>query len=249
MARASKKANGSKDQSPPLAIHPADRIVDALMALAAEENFEDITLSMIAERAQVSLADFRDLYTSKGAVLAAFARRIDHVVLEGTTSDMAEESARERLFDVLMRRLDALAPYKKGLEGIAEWAQRDPLAAAPLGRLGMRSMRFMLEAAGIDSGGRLGPLKLRGLGLTWMRILAVWMKDDDAGLSATMAELDRALTRGDKILARAKDVDRLISPLRAVVSGVVRGAWRMARDRGRRRRNRDIDANAAANEI
>ena len=48
-----------------------DRIVDALMELAAEQPFGDVTVSAIAERAGVSLADFRDAFPSKGAVLAA----------------------------------------------------------------------------------------------------------------------------------------------------------------------------------
>ena len=37
---------------------------------------------------------------------------IDRQVLEGTSDDLAGEPARERLFDVFMRRIDALTPYK-----------------------------------------------------------------------------------------------------------------------------------------
>ena len=100
------------------------------MELAGERIWEDITITDIATRANLSLADFRDAFPSKGAVLAAFSRKIDRVVLQGTTGDMAGEPAKERLFDVLMRRLDALAHYKLGLEGIDEWTARSPLAAA-----------------------------------------------------------------------------------------------------------------------
>ena len=71
----------------------------------------------MAREAGVSLAEFRDLYPSKGAVLGGFARMIDRKVLEGGTDDLADETARERVFDVLMRRIDALAPYKAALRG------------------------------------------------------------------------------------------------------------------------------------
>ena len=91
---------------------PRARIVAALMALAAERDFDDITIADITETAGLGLADFREAFPSKGAVLAGFARQTDLAVLRGTGADMADEPAKDRLFDVLMRRLDALAPHK-----------------------------------------------------------------------------------------------------------------------------------------
>ena len=146
-------------------------------------------------------------------MLAAFSRKIDRAVLDGTTGDLMGEPAKERLFDVLMRRLDALAPYKLGLEGIFEWIQRAPMAAAALNQLELNSMRFMLEAAGIESEGPVGAIKLQGLVLLWTRVLRSWFRDDDPGLAETMALLDKELTRGGKFVSRAEDVNRLASPL------------------------------------
>jgi len=108
---------------------PRNAIIDALLELASERSWEDIMISDVASRANVSLSAFRDYFPSKGAVLASLSRRIDHIVLDATGDDLAGEPAKDRLFDVLMRRLDALAPYKLGLEAIYEWARRDPLAA------------------------------------------------------------------------------------------------------------------------
>jgi AcrR family transcriptional regulator len=56
-------------------------IVDAMMSLAATRRFEEIAIRDIASAAGVSLADFRDAFPSKGAVLAALSRRIDRAVL------------------------------------------------------------------------------------------------------------------------------------------------------------------------
>ena len=203
---------------------PREAIIDALMELAGERNWEDITISDIASRANISLATFRDYYPSKGAALAGFARRIDHVVLEAIgREDLAGEPLKERLFDVLMRRLDALAPYKLGIEAIYDWVRRDPLGASALNREVVNSMRFMLEAAGIESEGPVGALKLQGLALAWGRILRVWLKDDDPGLAATMAALDRELTRGGQFVARVEDASRLVSPLFAVARSLFEG--------------------------
>lgn len=242
MARAPKKS--AEQISPPASTR--DKLIDALMELAAEQPFEDVTISAIAERAGVSLADFRDAFPSKGAVLAAFNRRIDRIVLDGTTGDMADESTKERLFDVLMRRFDALAPYRAAIESIANWARRDAIAAARLNTMAVNSMRFMMEAAGADSEGALGPLKLQGLTIAWARLVNVWLNDDDPGLSATMAELDRTLKRGDMLVARAEDVDRLTSPLRAMARGVVNAGMRFVSDRRGRSRPSDGAASGEA---
>lgn len=194
-------------------LSPKDAIIEALMELAGERTWEDISITDVATRANLSLADFRDQFPSKGAVLAGFSRKIDRVVLEATSDDLLGEPAKERLFDVLMRRLDALTPYKLGLEGVAEWVGRAPMAAAAINRLELNSMRFMLEAAGIDSEGPVGAVKLQGLVLLWGRILRTWFRDDDPGLAETMSQLDKELTRGGKIVGRAEDLNRLASPL------------------------------------
>ncbi len=210
---AAKPRPDSKPASKPA---PKDALIEALMELAGERVWEDITISDIAARANLSLADFRDAFPSKGAVLAGFSRKIDRLVLDGTTDDLLGEPPKERLFDVLMRRLDALAPYKLGLESVTEWLNRAPLAAVAVNRLELNSMRFMLEAAGIDSEGPVGAVKLQGLVIVWSRIIKVWLRDDEPGLSKTMTALDKELTRGARIVGRADDLDRLVSPLLAL---------------------------------
>ena len=128
-----------------------DAIVSALLELAGERHWEDIPISDIAARANVSLSTFREFFPSKGAVLAAFMRKIDKIVLDGSPPK-TDQASKDRLFEVLLHRLDALKPYRPGLESISEWSSRDPFGAAALNREMVNSMRFMLEAAGIDFG-------------------------------------------------------------------------------------------------
>ena len=203
------------------AADPRGKIIDALMELAAERDFEHISISDIAARAGVSLADFRDAFPSKGAVLGGFIRRIDRAVLATPAAELEGEPAKERLFDALMRRLDAMAPYRAGLRGVAEWARRDPLSAMALNREAVNSMRFMLETAGIDTEGPVGTIKTQGLALAFARVLDVWFDDHAPGFPATMAELDRELTRGESLVGRVEDFHRLTAPLRALARAVV----------------------------
>ncbi len=146
-----------------------DDIVEALMRLAATRNWDRIEVTDIAQAAGVSLADFRDAFPSKGAVLGAFSRMIDRRVLDGTTSDLAGEPARERVFDVFMRRFDALEPYKPALRRIVPALRGDPVALAALNQVALNSQRFMLAAAGIATEGSLSTLKLQGSVLVFGR--------------------------------------------------------------------------------
>jgi AcrR family transcriptional regulator len=220
------------------------RIVDALMALAGEQPFEEISISAICAKAGVSLADFRDSFPSKGAVLAGFSKRIDRIVLQQHSDELANEEPKERLFDVLMRRLDAMTPYREGLREITQWLRREPLSALAVNQVVVNSMRFMLEAAGIDSEGGAGALKLQGLALAWSRIVEVWLNDDEPELSRTMAALDRALTRGERIVARVESFDRIAGPFKALARAALQTRRRAAEPSRHRPRRGAADADA-----
>jgi AcrR family transcriptional regulator len=210
---------------------PRDRIIDALMALAGDMHWSDITLPMIAARADVNLADLRDHYPSKGAILGGFAKRIDRVVLAPSSADMLGEPARERLLDVMMRRLDALAPYKSALREIRRATRRDPLTLAAFNQLALNSWRYMLAAADLDTEDELGMVRVQGAALMFVRTLDVWFEDDGEDMARTMAFLDKELTRGEKIMGRLEDMRRMAAPFR--------GFMRAAMDRrGKRREER-----------
>jgi hypothetical protein len=99
----------------------------------------------------------------------------------------------------------------------------------------------MLEAAGIDSEGSVGALKLQGLVIAWMRILDVWFRDDDPGLSRTMSALDRELTRGGRLVSRAEDLHRLSTPFRSVARALMQGRPRFGGRMRERWQREDMD--------
>lgn len=223
-----------------------DAIVDALMRLAADRPWNDIEVTDIAREAGVTLAEFRDFFPSKGAVLGAFSRRIDKQVLDGATDDLVGEPARERVFDVMMRRLDALAPYKRALRRIASGLRQDPLSLAALNRLALNSQRFMLAAAGISTEGPLGLLKLQGAVVVFANTFETWLEDDDLSLARTMARLDRELRRGERVLETAEDVRRLTLPFRAIGQAIFDRARRPRRAERPREPFEDDDTDPAA---
>ena len=186
-----------------------DKIIAAFMALLAERRYEDIGFGDIAARAGVPLHRCRAEFDSQIAVLAAQMREIDRKVLAADDADMAEESPRERLFDVLMRRLEALGPYKAALRSLARSARCNPVLALAINGLTARSQACMLSAAGIDNSGLRGAIRAQGLACLYADTMRAWLDDEDPGLARTMAALDRALARGARWSRGLDDLCRL----------------------------------------
>ncbi|MSP68184.1 MAG: TetR family transcriptional regulator [Alphaproteobacteria bacterium] len=175
------------------------RVIQAAMARAAAGGWHGLGLAAIATAARVPLAEVYEHFPSKTAILAAIMGRADAAVLaEGTAP--GEEPARDRLFDVMMRRFDALGPYRKGLAAVARDLPRDPLTVLCLKPRLLRSMAWMLEVAGIGTGGIAGCLRVGGLAAIHADVMRTWLKDDSEDKAETMAALDRRLRQAERLI-------------------------------------------------
>jgi AcrR family transcriptional regulator len=186
-----------------------ERIVEAFMALLADKPIEEIGFGEIAARAGLSLPQLRSLFGSKLAILAAYTKEIDRQVLGGIDAEMGEEPPRERLFDVLMRRIEALAPHKAAVRSLMRSARRNPGLALALNGLAVRSQQWMLTAADISAAGPKGMVRAQGLAVLYASVLRTWLRDEDEGHARTMAALDRALARGQRWSGFLDDIGRV----------------------------------------
>ena len=127
----------------------------------------------------------------------------------------AEAPVRERLFDALMKRFDALNPHKGAIANILGDSCADPIAAfsglAPLGQ----SMSWMLEGAGIGTQGPLGLLRIKGLSMIYLSALVVWLRDDSPDMAKTMAYLDKRLRQAEICVIALRCRRRPAAPLEA----------------------------------
>jgi AcrR family transcriptional regulator len=177
----------------------SDRALDAFLRLIAEKGFANVTLREVAETAGLGVAELYRLYPDKVALASAFMARIDAEVLAGTPKQSdPEETARDRLFDVLMRRYDVLRPHRAALAAIRRAATRDPLLAIELGPALRRSMAAMLEAASLPSEGLSGALRQNGLLAIHYAVSRVFDRDETTDLSKTMASLDGRLKMAER---------------------------------------------------
>ena len=123
----------------------------------------------------------RGAYDGRIAVLEDFVRRTDERVLSAVDPDMAVEAPRERLFDVLFSRFEALGTHKQAIRNLGEAARRDLLLALELNRIVAGSMVWMMTAAGIPASGARGLARAQVLALVWARVMRVWLDDHDDG--------------------------------------------------------------------
>ena len=184
-------------------------IIDAALCLMALQGWRDTSLQDIAAEAEISLAEVREVFGGKMAILMGISKRFDLDVLSDLDPELIDEPARDRVFDVVMRRIDALTPHKEAMRNLLNDLSRDPAAmacflAGPM----RRSIRWMLEAAQVDNWGPLQPLQEKGLGLLYLGTLRIWLKDDEPELSKTMAGLDKGLNRIEGILGLLKPTKR-----------------------------------------
>jgi AcrR family transcriptional regulator len=111
----------------PLGRTPGDRALDAFLRLIADKGFAAVALRDVAQEAGLGFAELYGLHSDKVSLVAAFMARIDAEVLAGTPSVIdAEETARDRLFDVMMRRYDSLKPHREAMRALRIAALRDP---------------------------------------------------------------------------------------------------------------------------
>lgn len=205
---------------------PRNRVVDALFALCAEHRFEEIGLDDIAARAEVSLADLRDLFPSKGAMLGGFIRRIDRIVLEGPVP--SEATARERLEDLMIRRFMALRPHRAALRSLHDAFAHDVMGLAALNSQALNSWRYLLTSIGIETEGVIGYARLQGTILVSAKVFATFLKDENDDLSDTRAAIARELERAEWLMRRAEGLSDFVAPFKGFVE-----AWRETRARGK----------------
>jgi AcrR family transcriptional regulator len=173
-------------------------LIAALWRVIAAHGWPGLTMGRLAAESGTPLATLREKFPSRLDALILHGRLVDRAVLAGTVPGQGG-TARDRLFDVLMRRLDAMQPHRAGILRFLADMRRDPSLAALLGPQLALSMRWMLDAAEI--GGSAGQRRALALGLVavWLAAVRAWAEDGSEDLGPTMAALDRALDRAEQI--------------------------------------------------
>jgi AcrR family transcriptional regulator len=192
-----------------------DRIVEAALLRIASDGWLRLSLAGVAAAAELPILRVYRRFRSKQAILCRFFERIDEAVLAEPPPPEEGERARDRLFDLLMRRFDALRPHKTALQVLRRELPRDPPSAMIAGGALCRSMRWMMEASDIATHGIRGAIAIKLVARAYLAAMRVWQSDDSPDLARTMAALDGRLRRIERWLASTGTVPPAAEPLPA----------------------------------
>ena len=167
-------------------------VVAAVFGQAGLVGWRSVNLVSAAQDAGLDLVRLRVRFPGKNAVLLRFGVMADQGALGAAPS---AGTAREKLFDLVMARFDALQEHRAGVLSLMDALRTDPGLALMLWGATLRSMRWLLDAAGVPTGGPLGALRVQGMGAVWAYALRAWEKDESGDMASTMAAVDRALDR------------------------------------------------------
>jgi AcrR family transcriptional regulator len=170
-----------------------DRIIDAALACIARDGWRNLSLAAVAAEAGLPILRVYRRFASRSAILLAFLRRVDEAVLAAPPEGEEGEKPRDRVFDLLMRRFDALQPYRGALAVLGRELPTDPLVALATGARLLHAMCWMLEAADIPTGGLRGAVAVKLTAAAYLATLRTWLRDETPDLAPTMAALDRRL--------------------------------------------------------
>lgn len=165
--------------------------IKAVFDQAALRGWQDVSLVEAGQDAGLDLVRLRRRFPNRGAVLMRFGAEADGAALSGVPSG----TPRERLFDILMNRFEALQAHRDGVLSLLGALRTDPATSLLLYGGTLRSMKWLLEGAGVPATGISGTLRVHGLLALWLYALRTWEQDDSPDLSGTMAAVDRGLDR------------------------------------------------------
>ncbi|WP_119422161.1 TetR family transcriptional regulator [Desertibaculum subflavum] len=175
--------------------------VEVALGLFEARGYAAVALADIAESAGLSLAALLRQHPGKSALIATWLGRIDAGMLDAAKT-AEDETPRDRLFEVIMARLDLLAPRKPLIRALGRSALCDPDLACTLALALRRSLRWMLAAARIETEGLRGFVVRRGLSAIYADTIRVWLADPSEDAARTMAHLDKRLRQAAGLLGR-----------------------------------------------
>lgn len=183
-------------------------LLDAALGLIEREGWRSLTMGRFARSIGVPLSELYRRGYEKTAILKALIHRIDEVALsEAAGSGLESETPRDRLFDAVMLRFEALEPHRGAMRVLSRELGRDPVSVASILPDIRRSLAWTLDAADLDPTGFSGAFRVRVLGLVCWQSFQVWLEDDGRDLAKTMADLDRRLRRSGRWLGLDRPTD------------------------------------------
>jgi hypothetical protein len=170
-------------------------LVDHFMDAIADDGWEAPLIERTAALAGLSVAEVSAELGDRWRALRLAGRGYDAAAL-ASAGDVTL-GVRDRLFDALMSRYDAMLPHRAAIERLQAAARRDPGLAAFFAVQLPRAMARIADACGVRTTGLRGLATVQGLTLLHLDVTRAWIDDSSGDLSATMKALDERLAQAE----------------------------------------------------
>ena len=167
--------------------------INAALKLAETGKWGDLTLAQIAEEAGLALKDFHGIADKDD-----LSSRVEKVFDAGMSSEPvdADETARTRLFDVIMLRFETMEDVRDGAMSYLRWRDRSIDGLALRLKARAQSAKWALACAGLDGSSSIPRgVQIAALGWAIAQAERAWRQETSADLSRTMAALDAELIK------------------------------------------------------
>jgi AcrR family transcriptional regulator len=181
----------------------SDRIIEAALELATDRGWLDLRLHHIAKHLDLPLNEVGRHFRDLDAIANAWFAKAQSAALDLAVDDVA---APDRLYQVMTRWFDALAPYRQvtGQMLKAKLYPSHPHHWVPMIFDLSRLIHWFLDAARIESTGRRRQGAEIGLTLIFLTTLRCWFRDGSDQQERTRRALRRRLERADRWLGRCR---------------------------------------------
>jgi len=183
-------------------LDPAVRrdLARAALSLAASGTWRDVTLAKLAHASTRPVSDFYG--ASLGEAADCVEEAFDRAIADNMDQLDPSQSVRDRLFELIMRRFEAMEPHRKAVLAMEQGVDRDPTLLAVAHQRHVRCARWVLALAGLEADGMTGQARAQGLGVIIGQARAAWRGDDAGDFAKTMASLDKNLRRAEEMFGR-----------------------------------------------
>jgi len=172
----------------------------AALTLAAATPWREVTLLKLADTAARPISDFYG--ASLGEAVDCAEEAFDRAIGDNLEALDPGQSVRDRLFELIMRRFEAMEPHRAAVLAMEAGQDRDPTLMAAAHQRHVRCARWVLALSGLEADGMTGQARAQGLGVIIGQARMAWRSDDAGDFNKTMASLDKNLRRAEEMFGR-----------------------------------------------
>ena len=170
-----------------------DAFARGVLATAGGKLWREVTIFDIADAASVEVASLAGLSPADAPDI--LEDHFDRAAAAGVTTVDRSQGLRDRVFDIAMKRFEAMEPHRAALLALED--NRDGVAIAQAFARAGRTARWLLTLSGEAVDGVDGAAKVQGLAIVLTRTRGAWRDDTDGDFVKTMAALDKGLRQAE----------------------------------------------------